>query len=311
MQPVHRDLASTYSIVAIDPARGEMGVAVQSHFFSVGSVVPWGFPGAGVVATQSLVNRRYGPDGLMLLQEGVEPGEIVRRLTDADEGRAYRQLAVLDAQGRIAAHTGGSCIREADHLVAEHYSVQANMMRNKGVPEAMARSFEQKEGPLARRLAAALHAAERAGGDIRGRQSAALLVCATSYEGHFTDAVLEDIRVDDHTAPLQELDRLLDLSAGYRALEEGDEKLSAGEKGAALQAYRRAEEIAPGNREIAFWHGVALLQEGERERAEAKLLPLCRRSRGWWELLGRLNEAGLADIPQEVLGELAAELGYN
>jgi uncharacterized Ntn-hydrolase superfamily protein len=288
-----------------------MGVAVQSHFFAVGSVVPWGFPGAGVVATQALVNRRYGPDALPLLQEGLEPAEIVKRLTGADEGHAYRQLAVLDAGGRIAAHTGVSCIKEADHQVGADYSAQANMMRKEGVPQAMGTAFEESEGPLASRLSAALHAAERAGGDIRGKQSAALMVMRTSYEEHFTDAVVEDIRVDDHPSPLQEIDRLLNLSAGYRELERGDDLLAAGKRSEAMAAYRRAEEIAPENQEVLFWYGVALLQAGERESAHARLLPLCRRNRGWWELLGRLNEAELAEIPQEAIGSLAAELGYG
>jgi uncharacterized Ntn-hydrolase superfamily protein len=195
--------------------------------------------------------------------------------------------------------------------VSDTYSVQANMMRRKGVPEAMAEAFEAKEGALARRLSAALHAAERAGGDIRGKQSAALMVFGTSYKEHFTDAVVEDVRVDDHPSPLQELDRLLKLSAGYRELEQGDELLAQGNKGEAMAAYHRAEETSPENREIIFWHGVALLQEGNRQQAEAKLLPLCRQNRGWWELLGRLNEAGLTSIPDEALGGLAAELGYG
>ncbi len=311
MLSVHKELAATYSIVAIDVERGEMGAAVQSHFFSVGSVVPWAVPGKGVVATQAMVNRSYGPDGLEELENGKEPAEVVRTLTEKDEGSAYRQLAVLDAQGRIAAHTGGACIREASHIVGDSYSVQANMMRNSGVPEAMAEGFEKSTGALARRLSAALHAAERAGGDIRGKQSAALLVVRSSYEGPPVEAKVEDLRVDDHKSPLQELDRLLNLSAGYRELERGDELLSTGSWEEAMASYHRAEELAPKNTEIQFWYGVALLQEGHREQAEAKLLPLCRHSRGWWELLGRLNEAELAKIPEEVMGRLAAELGYS
>ena len=169
-------LAHTYSIVAIDEETGELGVAVQSHWFSVGSIVSWAEAGVGAIATQSLVNVSFGPRGLDLLKQGKTAQEAIDELITSDEGRDFRQLAIVDAQGRVATHTGKKCIADAGHKQGKNYSVQANMMLNKKIWPAMAKAFENSIGPLAERLLTALKAAEAAGGDIRGQQSAAILV---------------------------------------------------------------------------------------------------------------------------------------
>lgn len=192
----------TYSIVARDPATGELGVAVQTHQPSVGALCPWAEGDVGAVATQSIVDPAYGPRGLDAMRSGEPPSDALARLTDADEGRAVRQVAFVDAQGRVAAHTGDRCIAHAGHVAGEGFSCQANMMRDPGVPEAMAEAFERSTGDLAHRLLDALDAAQAAGGDIRGMQSAALIVVG---------AMRLDRRVDDHREPLVELRRLVDL----------------------------------------------------------------------------------------------------
>jgi uncharacterized Ntn-hydrolase superfamily protein len=192
----------TYSIVARDPETGELGVAVQTHQPSVGALCPWAEGDVGAVATQSIVDPAYGPRGLDAMRAGEAPAEALTRLLDADEGRAVRQVAFVDAQGRVAAHTGERCIAHAGHVIGEGFSCQANMMRDPGVPEAMADAFDRSTGSLAHRLLDALDAAQAAGGDIRGMQSSALIVVG---------ALRLDRRVDDHPEPLAELRRLVDL----------------------------------------------------------------------------------------------------
>ena len=174
---------STYSIVALDPETGELGVAVQSHWFSVGALVPWARAGVGAVATQSLVEPGYGPLGLELMAAGKTASQALDALKVADAHPEIRQVAMVDAEGNVAAHTGDNCIPEAGHRTGENYSVQANLMANDTVPDAMARAFESAEGDLAARLLAALQAAEAAGGDIRGKQSAAILVVSGEPTG--------------------------------------------------------------------------------------------------------------------------------
>jgi uncharacterized Ntn-hydrolase superfamily protein len=198
----------TYSIVARDPATGELGVAVESHFFAVGPVVPWLRPGVGAVATQAMAELSYGPLALDLLEAGRSPSRALEILTEADPGAATRQVAVVDAAGAVAVHTGECCIAEAGHRLGEGWAVQANMMTSPGVPDAMAEAFLAAGGPLADRMLAALDAAEAAGGDIRGRQSAALVVVRGDAGSPAWDNVC-DVRVDDHPEPLVELRRLV------------------------------------------------------------------------------------------------------
>src|SRR5512145_2375295 len=205
-RPVH-----TYSIVARDPATGDLGVAVQSHWFSVGSVVPWAESGVGAVATQSFVEPAYGPNGLALMKEGVEPAEALKRLLAKDEQRAVRQVAFVDAKGRTAAHTGEGCIPGAGHHVGTGYTTQANLMLTGEVPDAMARAYEAAKGPLAERLLAALDAAQATGGDIRGKQSAAILVVRAAPSAKPWTDRLVDLRIEDHAEPIAEMRRLLAL----------------------------------------------------------------------------------------------------
>ncbi len=323
-------LAGTYSIVAADPERAEMGVGVQSHFFAVGSAVPWIEPGVGVIATQSLVNRQYGPDGLALLRRGHSAEEVVEELTRKDEAKEYRQLAVLsagalaglvDAEGEnygesgitglLAAHTGDKCIREAGDTQGRYYSVQANMMEHPGVPEAMAQAFEESEGALGERILAALEAAEGLGGDIRGKQSASLYVASIPSRGQTAYEMPVNLRIDDNPEPLAELRRLLSLNTAYLRLDEGDSLLSAGKHEEAMTAYRRALDEAPGNEETMFWEAVALLGAGAEGEAARLLYPLVAKHRGWFDLLGRLEEADLASFPEGSLEKLREKLdGY-
>jgi len=198
-------LAHTYSIVARDPQSGEMGVAVQSHWFSVGSIVPWAEAGVGAIATQSFVNVSFGPRGLQLLREGKTAAEVVKELIAADEGRDVRQLAIVDSKGNVAAHTGAKCVPEAGHHIGDNYSVQANLMLNDRVWPAMAEAFEASSGPLAERMIVALEAAQEAGGDIRGKQSAALVVVKARSTGKIWEDRVIDLRVEDHSEPVQEL----------------------------------------------------------------------------------------------------------
>jgi uncharacterized Ntn-hydrolase superfamily protein len=312
MQHLYKNLASTYSIVAIDQQTGEMGVGVQSHFFAVGSAVPWIIPGIGAVATQSLVNKQFGPAGLELLRQGLSPQAVIDQLTGEDEGRNYRQLSVLSVDGSVAAYTGKKCIRQATHLVGEGFSVQANMMTRSGVPEAMAAAFQAKtvtgstkaRPPLARRLLDALNAAEAQGGDIRGKQSAAIITAKSESLGRIADEYLVNLRVDDHPEPLIELGRLLDLHYGYAQLEEGDTKLGHGDFNGAMEEYCKALENAPENNEMRYWKAVALLQANFRSEAFEILESLIRERPGWLDLLHRLEEAELAVFPEELLAEL-------
>jgi uncharacterized Ntn-hydrolase superfamily protein len=276
----------TYSIVARDPESGEVGVAVQSHWFSVGSVVSWARPGVGAVATQSIGEPSYGPNALDLLAAGVPPDEALDRLVAADEREQFRQVAVVDASGRVAVHTGARCIAYAGNQTGDGYSVQANMMSSTEVWPAMARGFEAAEGPLARRLVAALRAAEAAGGDVRGRQSAAIVVAPADGESW---RLSTDLRVEDHPEPLDEMERLLDLADAYRLASEADNLVGEGHHDEAAVRYTRAAELAPGNHELVFWSGMAAAEGGDMETALERVRRAIAMQPGWAELLDRLQ----------------------
>ncbi len=276
----------TYSIVACDPDTGAVGVAVQSHWFAVGPIVPWARTGVGAVATQSIVEPAYGPRVLDLLEAGRSPQEALAELVGADEQARYRQVAVVDTRGRVAVHTGEDCIQHAGHDVGHGFCAQANMMSSPQVWPGMAQAFERASGPLARRLTAALHAAEAQGGDVRGKQSCALLV--TPAEGEpWRTAV--DLRVDDHSEPLVELDRLLDLHDAYELASEGDELAGAGSHEAAGDRYERASRLAPDNHELLFWAGLAAGQTGDMPTALARVGRAIELQPGWRDLLDRLE----------------------
>ncbi|HEY0080564.1 MAG TPA: DUF1028 domain-containing protein [Pyrinomonadaceae bacterium] len=291
-RPVH-----TYSIVARDPATGEMGVAVQSHWFSVGQVVPWAEAGVGAVATQSFVEPSYGKLGLDLMRAGRSAPDALKSLLAGDEGRDVRQVAMIDAQGRVAAHTGAKCIVAAGHTVGKDYSVQANLMLKETVWPAMSRAFESTKGDLAERMLAALEAAEREGGDIRGKQSAALIVVRDKPTGRPWADRLFDLRIDDHPEPLKELRRLVRLQRAYNHMNAGDLAVEHKDNEGALREYGAAERLVPDNLEMAYWHAVALVNMNRLDEA----LPLFRRvfaaDPNWRTLTPRLARSGL--IPDD------------
>lgn len=309
-------LAHTYSIVARDPVTGDLGVAVQSHWFQVGPVVPWARSGVGAVATQSFVEVSYGPRGLDLMAAGKSPQQALDQLLEADEQRAVRQVAMVDAEGRVAAWTGESCIPAAGHRAGDGYSVQANLMDRATVWDAMAQAYERSAGqPFAERLLAALEAAEAEGGDIRGKQSAAILiVAAEATRGEagpepWRDRKL-DLRIDDHPDPLAELRRLYELHLAYEAMNAGDEAVAAGEMDRALERYSEAAERAPHIVELPYWQAVTLVGNDRLDEA----LPIFRRvfaaEERWIELTRRLPGVGLLpDDPEVVTAILAVAPG--
>lgn len=287
-RPVH-----TYSIVARDSATRQLGVAVQSHWFSVGALVPWAEAGVGAVATQSFIEVSYGPLGLDLMRAGKTAPEALRALVAADENEAVRQVAMVDARGRVAAHTGSKAIAEAGHQAGRGYSVQANLMLRNTVWPAMARAYESTRGDLTDRLLAALEAGEREGGDIRGRQSAAILVVSGTPTGIPWRDVVFDLRVEDDPQPVEELRRLVRVARAYLKMNEGDELFALGKVDEAARAYGAAAALYPDNPEMVFWHAVTLAGAGRVEPA----LPLFRQAfaadSNWWVLIPRLPASGL------------------
>jgi uncharacterized Ntn-hydrolase superfamily protein len=281
----------TYSIVARDRETGELGVAVQSHYFSVGPVVPWGSAGAGAVATQSLVNVSFGPLGVELMRLGYGARQALDAVLAADPERESRQCAMVDGGGVVAVHTGARCIAAAGHRTGDGFSAQANLMERDTVWDAMADAYESAEGPLAERMLAALDAAEAEGGDIRGRQSAAMLVLAGQTSGRSWEDRVIDLRVDDHPDPVVELRRLLRMRRAYQAAQAGD-----------VAGYRTALELAPEIHQLRFFAALALAREGEWDESLAMLREVLEREPRWEETLHRLPPAG------RLSAELAAEI---
>jgi uncharacterized Ntn-hydrolase superfamily protein len=276
----------TYSIVALDPETGELGAAVQSHWFSVGSLCTWARPGVGAVATQSVVEPAHGPNALDRLEAGESAGEALRSLLDADPLAAVRQVGIVDARGEVAVATGPDCIANAGDAIGATWSCQANMMERDTVPAAMSAAFEAAGGDLAGRLLAALQAAEGEGGDVRGRQSAALLVVPA--EGEAWRARV-DLRVEDHEAPLAELERLLGLWRAYELAGAADELMAAERYEEAGALYRRAAELAPGSDELLFWAGLAIAHAGDLDEGVAAVRRAAERQPNWLVLLDRLS----------------------
>jgi len=293
--------AHTYSIVARDPVTGEMGVAVQSHWFSVGSVVAWGEAGVGVVATQSFVNVSFGLRGLELLRSGKTPQETVDELIAGDEGRDVRQLAILDAKGNVASYTGKNCIPEAGNLTGDNFSVQANMMLNNTVWKAMADAFENSTGRLAERMIEALEAAQNEGGDIRGKQSASLLIVRGESTGNEWEDKLIDLRVEDSEEPVIELKRLLRVHRAYEHMNSGDLALEKGDIELALKEYSTAEGMFPDNLEMKFWHAVTLAGIGKVDESLPMFKEVFAGDENWRTLLSRLPGVGLLNMSKEDL----------
>ncbi len=307
-QAVADPLVHTYSIVARDPVTGDMGVAVQSHWFSVGSIVTWGEAGVGVVATQSFVDPGYGVRGLALMRDGVSAPEALKRLLAVDANRDGRQVAMLDAQGRVDAFTGKAAIAAAGHVVGRGVSAQANMMGKDTVWPAMLAAYERASGDLADRLIAALEAAEGAGGDLRGRQSAAILIVKAKGSGRPWSGADRtfDLRVEDHPAPVAELKRLVRYQRAYTHANRGDELMTEKKVDAALAEYRAASQLAPEVLELPFWHAVTLASIGREAEAAPLFRTVFAKEPQWDELLGRLPAAGLFPNDPALLARIRA-----
>lgn len=306
--PPRRPVA-TYSIVARDPETGELGVAVQSHWFSVGPIVPWAEAGVGAVATQSLVDPAYGPLGLALMRAGKPAPQALQGLLATDDHADVRQVAMIDALGRAAAHTGEKAILAAGHHVGEGYSVQANLMEKPTVWPAMARAFEAARGDLAERMLRALEAAEAEGGDIRGRQSAALLVVSGEPTGRVWIDRVYDLRVEDHPRPLEELRRLLTLARAYRDMNAGDDAMTLNDIEAAVRHYNAAAEAVPESAEMVFWAAVTLAGVGRLDEALPRFERVFAADPRWAVLTPRLPGAGLLPDDPALLARILAVPG--
>ncbi len=296
--------AHTYSIVAYDPATGEMGVAVQSHWFQVGPIVVWGKSGVGVVATQSFADPSYGPKGIALMEQGIPADDALRILLEQDEGEAVRQIAFLDAKGSIGAHTGKNCIEAAGDQQGKTYSVQANMMLKETVWPAMAKAFEKAKGSLAERMIAALMAAEAEGGDIRGKQSAALIVVhGKPVEGEWMDKIV-DLRVDDHPTPLAELNRLFQVHRAYQHMNAGDLAVEKEDMKKAMTEYNAAMDLYPENEEMKYWTAVTLTNTGQAEKALPLFRSVFEKNDNWKKLTPRIIKNGLLKANQATLDKI-------
>jgi uncharacterized Ntn-hydrolase superfamily protein len=288
LRPVH-----TYSIVARDAATGQLGVAVQSHWFSVGSIVSWAEPGVGAVATQSFVEVTYGPLGLELMRAGKTAEQALTALLAGDEHTDVRQVAMVDAEGNVAVHTGEHAIIEYCDHTGDGYSVQANLMLNSTVCDAMVRAFESTDGDLAEKMMTALEAAQAEGGDIRGVQSAALLVVTGDASLPAWGGRVFDLRIEDHPEPVKEMRRLLTVARAYNFMNAGDEYMTQGEVEKAVEAYSSAEQLTPDNHEMVFWHAATLAAIDRVDES----LPLFKKAFDMWpdwrELVPRLPASGL------------------
>jgi len=295
LRPVH-----TFSIVARDKKTGEMGVAVQSHWFSVGADVLWAEAGVGAVATQSFVDPSYGPKGLELMRLGKSASETLKQLIAADSGEAVRQVAMVDSKGEAAVHTGKRCVDYAGHRTGDGYSVQANLMLNDKVPSAMANAYETASGDLAERMMMALEAAQEVGGDIRGKQSAAMIMVKAQSSGKSWADRTVDLRVEDDPEPLKELRRLISVARAYGNMNAGDAAMEKNDVEAALKEYGEAMKLAGDNVEIAFWSALTLALKGKVDQALPIFKKVFLEDRNWVEVLKRLPKAGM--IPDDDAG---------
>jgi uncharacterized Ntn-hydrolase superfamily protein len=298
-------LAHTYSIAARDPETGCFGVAVQSHWFSVASVA-WVEAGVGAIATQAMAEISYGPLGLDLLRAGKSAAQALSALTSVDAEKDLRQVAIVDALGNAATHTGARCIAEAGHVTGDGFSVQANMMLQDTVWPAMDEAYRYAKGSFAERLVATLEAAQACGGDIRGKQSACIKIAAAQPVKQPWTGILVDLRVEDAPEPVAELRRLVQIQHAYQDMNRGDEYLGKGEIEQALEAYRGAAAIAPEISEIPFWHALALLEMGRVDEALPILAPIFQAEPNWALLLERLPASGLLRTDPDTLRRVRA-----
>ena len=294
---VKKKLAHTYSIIAIDEKTGEMAVGVQSHWFSVGTIVSWAKSGVGVVATQSFVNPAYGPEGIKLMEPGVSAENALTQLVSEDDSREYRQVAMLDVNGSIKAFTGEKCIISAGQYIGKNFSVQANMMLNDKVVPSMKKAFEENfKLPLAERIIKVFEAAEKSGGDIRGKQSAVILVVGSKKVKNEWEDKKIDLRVDDSENPIKEIKRLLKVSRAYEHMNKGDVAIEKGDMQKALSEYASAEKLFPQNLEMKFWKAVALLNNSRVSQAREIFKYVINKNKNWEKLLLRLPASNLVSL---------------
>jgi uncharacterized Ntn-hydrolase superfamily protein len=307
--PYSDKFAHTYSIVAKDVKTGEMAVGVQSHWFSVGTLVSWGKSGVGVVATQSFVNPSYGPKGIELMESGVSAKDVLKKLTDQDEGRDFRQAAILDINGSVSAFTGEKCIESAGHFVGDNFSVQANMMLNDKVIPAMKKAFlDNSDLPLAERIIKVFEAAESVGGDIRGKQSAALIVVGAKKTSNVWEDKKIDLRVDDNINPIKEIKRLLKVHRAYEHMNKGDLAIEENDMEKALNEYGKAQVLFPENYEMSFWKAIALLNNGKKEAARPILKRVFKKNSNWKKLIYRLPKSGIIIMKSKELDSYLKDL---
>jgi uncharacterized Ntn-hydrolase superfamily protein len=299
-------LAHTFSIVARDAKTGELGVAVQSHYFSVGPVVPWAEAGVGAVATQSLVLVDYGPYGLDLMRKGYTAKQALDSLLAADPHHEGRQVAMVDAKGNVAAFTGPSCIPDAGDVQGDQFSCQANLMANPKIWPAMKAAYEKAQGDLAERLMQALEAAQQAGGDIRGRQSAAMLVVKGTPSGKPWNDVVVNLRVEDNDKPLVELRRLLRLRRAYNLEDQGDNFTSEKKSAEAAKAYDEAMRLAPDVVELQFWAAVTMYSNNRKADALPLFKKVFAKEARWVPLVERLSRVGLFPADAKAVAEVQA-----
>jgi len=288
----------TYSVVARDTATGQLGVAAQSCYFALGSVLPWARAGVGAVATQSMVDPGYGPRCLDLLADGVAAADALARVREADEGREVRQVGLVSAAGEAASFTGSLCIDHVGHAAGDGYSAQANMMAGDGVCEAMAAAFETTAGSLATRLLAALVAAESRGGDARGQMSAALIVVEGTRHEHPWQGVLTDVRVDHHEDPLGELARLVRVAEAYHLCDVAEEALVQGDVSGALAGSDAGLALLPGEGNLLLSHIGALIGVGRIDEASAEVRALVASRPSWEGVLRALIDRGFVPVPE-------------
>lgn len=300
-------LAHTFSIVARDPVTGEMGVAVQSHWFSVGTAVSWAEAGVGAVATQSFVNKSFGIRGLELLKKGLTAQQALDSLLKNDEGREVRQVAIIDTKGNVATHTGKGCIQFATQIQGNQFSVQSNMMLGDQVSNAMAAAFQKSEDkPLAERMLLALEAAQSVGGDIRGQQSAALLIVPARSEGKPWDERTVDLRVDDSNGPIKELRRLYTVQVAYEHMNKGDLAVEKNDMNTAMNEYNAAMKMIPGNLEMQYWTAITLANNKQVDKAMPLLKKIFIKDKNWKELTRRLPAVNLLTVNETDLKKILA-----
>jgi len=306
-QPIAPSIpVSTFSIIAYDSATGQFGAAVQSHWFKVADVI-WVEPKIGAVATQSLVDFAYGPLGIEMMKKGKTANQALAGLLASDSNNAVRQVAMIDNKGNVVAHTGKKCIPEAGNHVGHNYSCQANLMEKSTVPDAMAKAYENATGDLSERLMAALEAAQAEKGDIRGMQSAAMLVVSGNPVGQSWRDNIVDLRVDDSPQPLVELRRLLNINSAYEHMNHGDDLVAEGKMDEAGKEYAKAAEMAPGNMEIVFWHAVTLATNKELEQSLPLFKQCFNADQRWRILVPRLAQVELLPNDKAMIDKIVSQ----